>query len=65
MRKIIQFQEVSPSQYHSGYTMALCDDGTFWLWDSKGWSLMPEQVPQDDIDGLSNRQGYKQQTKGK
>jgi len=49
MRKIIQFQDVQPSQAHGGYIAALCDDGTLWHYSAGAWSVYLEPIPQDEL----------------
>jgi hypothetical protein len=57
MRKAIQIQEVSGSEYSGPYLVALCDDGTIWCFSGGAWSLMKEQIPQGYIVDLLT-QGY-------
>lgn len=48
MRKIIQIQEICETSSFGGYMMALCDDGTVWDFSGGKWSLLEEQIPQND-----------------
>ena len=47
MRKIVQVSAVSLNEYGGMAMIAVCDDGTTWCHDAKGWTRNPD-IPQDD-----------------
>lgn len=48
-RKIIQILDCPDTDKMQGCIMALCDDGTIWYLQNDKWTLIPEQIPQDEI----------------
>ena len=48
-RKIIQIVDRPDTATTQGYLVALCDDGTIWYMQNNTWSLIPEQIPQHEI----------------
>lgn len=48
-RKIVQIVDCPDTATMQGCLMALCDDGTIWYMQNNKWNLIPEQIPQHEI----------------